>query len=127
MGLQLNWSGCGKWALFVEVVIELGLIDCQLVVQVDCDFISNQFDNEGVPFADGLVRMDEWLASGSAFRVVPESGGSFFGPVPPAASGLGGVPKLNLRNAAQVDSAVGLGIELELKAKFEVRVVFFGS
>ena len=45
----------------------------------------------------------------------------------PAAPCFGSIPKLDLGNATKVNAAVGLGVEFEFEAKFEVGVVFFSS
>ena len=125
--LKLDWTGFGKGAFLVEVIEELGVVDDELPVEVNGDFFADQFDDDGIPLANRFVGVDARFAAGSALGIIPESAGAFFGTVPPAAAGFGGVPELHLGNAAEVDSAVSLGIEFEFEPEFEVGVVFLGG
>ncbi len=124
--LELDGSGFGKGALFIEEIEELGIVDNELAVEVDGDLFANERDDHGIPFTDGLVGMDEGLPARCSLGIVPKSAGALFGAVFPAAARFGGVPELNLGNAAKVDATVGLGVEFEFEAELEVAVILFG-
>ena len=64
VGLELDGAGFGEGAFFVVVVVELGLVDDEFAVEMDCDIFADEFDDDGIPFSDGLVGVDEGLAAG---------------------------------------------------------------
>ncbi len=127
VGLELDGAGLGKRAFLIEVIVELGLVDNELAVEMDGHLVADEFDDDGIPFSDGLVGVDEGLASGCALGIVPKTARALFCAVLPTPARFGGVPKLHLGDAAKINTAVGLGVEFEFEAEFEVGVVLFGG
>ena len=59
--------------LLVEVVLEDGVIDDQLIIEPDTDSAAHHHDAEMVPFPKGLVRLHERILARRAFLIVPKT------------------------------------------------------
>ena len=79
-----------------------------------------------VPLAERLVGQDERVLAGVARAVVPEPARALVGAHLGVAR-LGEVPDLDLRRAAEIDAAVGLGADLVVDEQLDVAVVLVGG
>ena len=112
----------GSGSLRVPEVLQAGVIDDELVVEVDGDALADHEDAEAVPLAERLVGQDERVLAGRAGAVVPQAAGALVGAEVPLAAFLGVVPDLHLRRGPQVDAAVGLGHGLVVDQQLDVAV-----
>ncbi len=76
MRLQQNLPRLRQRRLAVPVVLHAGVIDHQLVVQVDRGALADLDDAERVPLAERLVREDERVAARRVGRVVEQPAAS---------------------------------------------------
>ena len=110
----------------VPVVLQDGVVDDELAVEVDRGPGADLDDPERVPLADRLVGQDQRVLAGVAGAVVPEAARALVG-AHPGVAGLGVVPDLDLGRAAEVDAAVPLGADLEVDEQLDVAVVLVGG
>ena len=97
-----------------------GAVNDGLAVQPDPRPLPELHDTKAVPLAERLVRLYQRISSGGARSIVEEAAGSELrAPVPFAAS-LGRIPDLDLRVAAEIDAAVGLGDGSVLEPELDV-------
>src|SRR5215208_3533380 len=71
--LQLDLARRGQWLAAGPEVVQGHVVHDQLAVEVDGDLVADQADEEGVPLADGLVRLLERLR---VVRVVEQPAGA---------------------------------------------------
>ena len=105
VGLELDGAARGNGALLggretlVVEVLEDHVVNDRLIVEPDAHAAADHHNAETIPLAHGLVGAHERVAAGGSFGVVPEAAGAFGGAVA-LGVGHGGVPDLNLRDAA---------------------------
>ena len=125
--LQLDRPSAEQRQLAVPEVLQPGVIDDQLVVEINGRPLAHLEDAETVPFAERLVGQDERIFAGRALAVVPQAAAALVGAEVPLAAFLGVVPDLHLRRGAQIDAAVGLGHRLVFDEQFDVAVFLVGG
>ncbi len=127
VGLQLDRPFPQQRQLAVPVVLQPGVVDDELVVEIHGDPLAELEDAEAVPFAERLVGQDERIFAGSAGAVVPQAAAALVGAEVPLAAFLGVVPDLHLRRGPQIDAAVALGEHLVVDQQLDVAVVLVGG
>src|SRR5262249_34038178 len=103
--LQLDRAFLQQRLLAVEEVLQAGVVDDELAVEINRGALAELDDAEGVPFAERLVGQDERVFAGRAGAVVPQSAATLVGAEFLFAL-VGVVPDLHLRRSSQVDAAV---------------------
>ena len=112
--------------LFIgEEVLEHRVVDHGLAVEDDGDTFTDHPDFKLVPLAKGLVHFLVRVFAGSALAVIPEATRTF-GPTETLRVGLGRIPNLHLRDAAEIHPAVSCGQCLVFDPKLEVAVILVG-
>ena len=98
ISLPWVWSWIGPFgrdrAGAVPVVLQQGVVDHELAVEVDRGPRADLDDPEGVPLAERLVGQDQRVLAGVAGAVVPEPARALVGAHPGVAR-LGEVPDLD--------------------------------
>ena len=110
------------WEFFIVIVFEERVVDDELIVEPDGDTSADHDDAETIPLPDGLISADEWVPTGRFFIVVPEAAGAESGAIAVGVR-LGGIPDLDLGDAAQVDAGVGAGGDFPIHEQFKIAVV----
>ena len=126
MSLKLDRAAGRDRQRAIPVVLEDGVIDDELVVQVDGGACTDLNDPERVPLADRLVGPHERVFAVAPGAVVPQAARAFVG-LHAGITWVGKVPDLNLRRAAEINAAVSLGTDLEVDQELDVAVVFIGG
>ena len=126
MRLQLDRARLGQRRLAVPEVFHPRAVHRQRAVEPDPGPLARLDDTQAVPFAEGLIGVLQRVLAGRARRVVPEGARALVGALLPLAAGLGCVPDLHLRRAAQIDAAVGLGDGAVFDTHLDVAVVAVG-
>ena len=126
MGLELNRSLVPERVRAIPEVFHFGMIHHQLIIQENRGVILGLNDSKGVPLTKRSVSQHHRVFAGGTLTVVPKPTGSLVGIDVPFAALFGVIPDLNLRVAAQVNSAVSLRYGFVVDHEFDVSIILIG-
>ncbi len=132
MGLQLYWTSLdqrfsfGEGGLSVPKIVQGSLVHDEFAIENNGYDGSSHGNVKGIPFTERLVCVNQWISPWrSGLSVVPQTARSLVGSKFPFSGFFRGVPNLDLRNAAQINSAVRSWNRFVVDHKLEVSIVFF--
>jgi len=98
----------------------------QLIIQENRGVILGLNDSKGVPLTKRSVSQHHRVFASGTWTVVPKTTGSLVGIDVPFATLFGVIPDLDLRVAAQVNSAVSLCYGFVVDQEFDVSIILIG-
>src|SRR6185437_1739999 len=125
--LQLDRPFPQKRLFAIPEVLQAGVVDDQLVIEIYRGPFAQLDNAEVIPFAERLIGQHERIFAGRAGTVVPQAAATLVSTNVPLAAFLGVIPNLHLRRGPQVNAAITLGQHLVIDQQFDVAIVRVGG